>query len=106
MNAMRRGNELAASPAPSNRAGGSMTSSSGRATTVPSPFKKVRRGICQVLFIRLFCGWLTDEITPQTLQTQAAILNRVIGVLEWWSDGKRLEAASRYSTTPSLHPPN
>src|SRR2546428_10671885 len=37
------------------------------------------------------------------LQTQAAISKRVIGALEWWSDGKRLRAASQYSTTPWLH---
>src|SRR5882724_2652362 len=74
MKAMRRGNVWAASvaPAASTFAGGSMASSIGRAMTVPNPFRKVRRGICQVLFITLVYGRLTDEITFQTLQTQAA----------------------------------
>src|SRR5204862_5826498 len=74
MKAMRRGNVRAASavPAASTFAGGSMASSIGRAMTVPNPFRKVRRGICQVLFITMFYGQLIDEITFQTLQTQAA----------------------------------
>src|ERR1043166_3832785 len=52
MKAMRRGRAAAADgPAASNFAGGSMASSIGRATRVPNPFKKVRRGRCQDLFI-------------------------------------------------------
>src|SRR5439155_23920785 len=74
MKAMRRGKVWTASVAPvaSSFAGGSMASSIGRAMTVPNPFRKVRRGICQVLFITMFYGQLIDEITFQTLQTQAA----------------------------------
>src|SRR5213596_11762 len=74
MKAMRRGNVRAASvaSAASAFAGGSMASSIGRAMTVPNPFRKVRRGICQVLFITMFYGCLTDEITFQPLQRQAA----------------------------------
>src|SRR5439155_6478349 len=74
MKAMRRGKVWAASAAPaaSTFAGGSMASSIGRAMTVPNPFRKVRRGICQVLFITMFYGRLSEEITLQTLQRQAA----------------------------------
>src|SRR6266568_6172791 len=72
MKAMRRGKVWAASvaPAASTFAEGSMASSIGRAMTVPNPFRKVRRGICQVLFITMFYGRLTDEATLQTLQKQ------------------------------------
>src|SRR2546427_559681 len=71
---MRRGNVRAASVAPAANtfAGGSMASSIGSAMTVPNPFRKVRRGICQVLFITMFYDRITEEITLQTLQTQAA----------------------------------
>src|SRR6266699_976868 len=74
MKAMRQGNVRAASvaPAASSFAGGSMASSIGSAITVPNPFRKVRRGICQVLFMTMFYDRITDEITLQTLQTQAA----------------------------------
>src|SRR5207247_10023632 len=76
MKAMRRGKVWAASAAPaaSTFAGGSMASSIGRAMTVPNPFRKVRRGICQVLFITMFYGRLSDEITLQTLQKQGTNL--------------------------------
>src|SRR6266436_4990285 len=104
MKAMRRGNVWAASvaPAASTFAGGSMASSIGRAMTVPSPFRKVRRGICQVLFITMFWGRLTDEITLQTLQTQGTNLAEYwsIGVLEYWSDGA-LESPTLHSLCSS-----
>src|SRR6266478_5436486 len=78
MKAMRRGNVRAASvaPAASTFAGGSIASSIGRAMTVPNPFRKVRRGICQVLFITMFYDRLTDETKLQILQTQATKLAR------------------------------
>src|SRR6266481_6025037 len=96
MKAMRRANVRAASAAPtaSAFAGGSMASSIGRAMTVPNPFRKVRRGICQVLFITMFWGRLTDEITLQTLQTQGTNL------AEYWSDGA-LESPTLHSLCSS-----
>src|ERR1051326_9495523 len=72
MKAMRRG-AVPAGPAAvaASDAPGSMASSMGSATAVPSPLRKVRRGSCQVLFIKSRADSGLDDPRVENLQKQA-----------------------------------
>src|SRR5882672_5274861 len=74
MKAMRRGAFAPAEAVAAARdAPGSIASSRGSATAVPSPWRKVRRGSCQVLFIESRADSSVDENRSETLQKQAGI---------------------------------